>query len=203
MGNLATNIIEQAPAGMADDFPADHRDIAPFSVVLVKPFLQSPTRTCAPPLGVLYLASALRTHYGERCKVHLLDLSVRGLFADDVREELERIHPSVIGISALNCEAAEGRRLAELAKEINPDCLAILGGPYALHNSRMIFDSTPVYDWIIEGSGERTLLRSLDRHWRGKDLGEDIPGLSYRRPDGSCHITHTTDVIRELDDLAM
>ena len=174
----------------------------PFTILMVKPFLPSPTRTCAPPLGILYLISVLRAHFGDRCTVHFLDMSLDGLMPEYLVDKFPLWKPDVIGVSALNCEAGNAHRIAELAKVWNPGCLTVLGGPYALHNSKMILE-TSAFDWAVEGTGERTLISALDRYLRDLPLADDLPGLSYKKPEGGLRISKGVDLIHELDELPM
>jgi radical SAM superfamily enzyme YgiQ (UPF0313 family) len=84
---------------------------------------------------------------------------------------------------------------------MDPSALTMLGGAYALHQSAEIFKRCS-FDWIIEGPAERTLLFALERYLQGKPLGEDLPGLSYRMPDGQLVLSTSTDVIKDVDSLA-
>ncbi len=87
--------------------------VKPFTILMIKPFLPSPTRTCAPPLGLLYLISVLREHFGDCCRVHFLDMSLDGLMPDYLVDKLPLWKPDIVGVSALNCEAANSRAIAE------------------------------------------------------------------------------------------
>jgi anaerobic magnesium-protoporphyrin IX monomethyl ester cyclase len=174
-----------------------------YKVLLIKPHWEM-QGTILHPLGLLYIAQALRKHFAERVAIEILDMRRRRLPAEWLAGYLEECRPDVVGITALNHEARVAHRLAEIAKQWNSDCLTVLGGPYALHQSKVVFENGEEFDWVIEGAGDRNFPQALERYLAGDELGNDIPGFSHRgREEQEQNITTTVDVIKDLDEYAM
>jgi hypothetical protein len=102
----------------------------PLRVLLTKPFQFATPLSYSPPLGLLYLASALRHRFGDTTEVELLDMKVRHMEPEKVRGKLRDFQPDVIGVSALNCEAAASYELARICKEENEQVITVLGGAF-------------------------------------------------------------------------
>lgn len=171
----------------------------PWRVVLLKPYQEVPGLVASPPLGLLYLVSAIRERFGDTVDVQVLDMKSRVLDPDWLDEPLRRYRPDVVGVSALNCEAASAQRIAKLVKAIDPSIVTVLGGPYPHRRAAELLESTD-FDWLFDGMAERTFPEALHRHFAGEPLGTDIPGFSHRTAIGS-FVSSTTDAVRDLDEL--
>jgi len=199
---IATNIRQQPLPSPRELFAAPIPGIKQFRILLLKPYNPSLTITYSPPLGLLYLVSALRACFKDAAHIDLVDMKVNHHDTNWLATQLDIYKPDFIGVSALSCEAKAANDIAAVAKRWNPSVITVLGGPYTLHQSELVFSSS-LFDWVIEGSGERTLPLALERHLRGEDLGEDLPGFSHRNLHGATFITKVTDVIKELDDVPL
>lgn len=186
---------------LLDSFP-QHRAVSvpAFRILLLKPYQDLPTLLHAPPLGLLYLISALRNYFGSTVHIDLIDMKAHYLDAEWLASRLDEYKPDIVGVSAMNYEAAQAHRIAEIAKAWKPSVLTVLGGAYALHQSKEIFGRS-CYDWIVEGPAERTLLFALERYLLHQPLGEDLPGLCYRKPNGELVISAQVDALKDVDSL--
>jgi radical SAM superfamily enzyme YgiQ (UPF0313 family) len=169
--------------------------------VLLKPYQEVPGLVASPPLGLLYLVSAIRETFGDTVDVHVLDMKSRVLEPEWLLEPLRRYRPDVVGLSALNCESAASERIAQLVKSIDPGTVTVIGGPYP-HRRAAELLATTHFDWIFDGMAERTFPEALRRHFEGEPLGTDIAGFSYHGPNGPV-IATGTDAVRELDELPL
>lgn len=79
----------------------------------------------SPPLGLGYIAAVLMRHGYE---VAALDLNPMGWQPARVRSVLEHEQPRILGISAYPASYPFGLEAAEMAKEINPQTVVVLGG---------------------------------------------------------------------------
>jgi hypothetical protein len=77
----------------------------PWRVVLLKPYQEVPGLVASPPLGILYLVSAIREQFGDTVDIQVLDMKSRVLDPAWLEEPLRGYRPDVVGVSALNCEA--------------------------------------------------------------------------------------------------
>ncbi len=186
---------------LADRVAAVHKPKRPWRVVLLKPYQEVPGLVASPPLGILYLVSAIREQFGDTVDIQVLDMKSRVLDPGWLEEPLRRYRPDVVGVSALNCEAASAERIAKLVKTIDPAALTVLGGPYPHRRAAELLARTH-FDWIFDGMAERTFPDALRRHFNGEPLGEDIPGFSYRTENGPV-LSLETDGVRELDALRL
>ncbi len=167
-------------------------------VLLVKPYQPVAGHVTQPPLGILYLASSLRQRFGTEVEVDLIDLKSRELPPRWLADRLHEYQPDVVGLSALNCEAAAAREIARLCKLYDPKIVTVLGGPYAHRRSNEILGNSD-FDWSFDGPADHVFPDALERHFGNNgDLGTDIPGLSYKTEDG-IQLSERPDVITDLD----
>lgn len=168
--------------------------------LLVKPGQSLISKIAGPPLGILQIAAVLRETFGAELALTALDMDALGLDLRFLDQHLATHRYDVVGVSALNAEAPNARAIAEAVKAHSPRTLTVLGGPHPHRRIEEILTTTR-FDWAIDGEGERVFPRALERHLGGGELGTDLPGLGYRRADGSVHVPATTDTIADLDAL--
>ena len=168
-------------------------------ILLLKAYQPVRDHSDCPPLGLLYLISALRKRFGDTVDITFIDMKVKRLREDWLAETLAELQPDVVGISALNCEADSAHRLAAVVKAHRPEILTVLGGPYAHKRAEEILESSE-FDWTFNGEADHAFPEALDRHFHEKPLDSDIPGLSYKTGVG-LHVTQSQDAIKDLDAL--
>jgi radical SAM superfamily enzyme YgiQ (UPF0313 family) len=97
---------------------------------------------------------------------------------DQVREALVEYRPTVIGITSKSQNFRSSRIVAQIAKELNPETVVIIGGP---HPSQTGTDSLeyPEFDIAVSGEGEVTLVEILQALEAGEPL-ESVAGVMYR-----------------------
>src|SRR5438445_13718913 len=78
-----------------------------------------------PPIGIAYLASALRAggHSAE-----ILDINLWRWPEDEVRSRLAASDADAFGITGLISQYSYNKWLAELVKQLHPDCPVVQGG---------------------------------------------------------------------------
>ena len=100
-------------------------------VCLVSPPYESDVKSVVgvspPPIGLAYLASVLRDEHD----VEVLDANGLGCGLDDVRRELKKFYPDVVGITSVTPSIYQAYQVAKIAKEVREDCKVIVGGPHA------------------------------------------------------------------------
>ena len=80
------------------------------------------------PAGLGYIAESLRQNKNE-IEYLILDMNL-GYKWDDVRLELARFSPDLIGISAMTYRYKDHYELARALKEAFPDSAIAMGGPH-------------------------------------------------------------------------
>lgn len=173
-------------------------------ILLLKPYQRIRDQAHAPPLGLLYLVTALRSRFGDAVSIELLDLKLGGGTPEWLAEQLDALAPDLVGVSALNCEAQASHEIAARVKAWNPRALTVLGGPYAHKRAQEILESS-AFDWIFGGEADATFPEAVARHLAGQSLGEDLAGFSYafRDAEGArqLHLSETQDSLKDLDAL--
>jgi anaerobic magnesium-protoporphyrin IX monomethyl ester cyclase len=140
------------------------------------------------PLGILYLSSHLRAKHFD---VEIYDSTFGS------REELFRIladgPPSVVGIGG---NLMTRRTVLEIAVAANAaGWKVIAGGPEPASYAREYLDAG--VDVVVEGEAELTLEELLPALRAGSI--ERVPGIIFRRPDGSIARTPARPLIPNLD----
>ena len=104
------------------------------------------------PVGVGSLVAMLRAAGIEAKAANFI-----GLALEEIRPVLNAERPDLLGISVMTHNRHDSVRLAELAKELNPACFVVFGGPHATHRYREILATYPAVDAVVLGEGEETL----------------------------------------------
>jgi len=127
------------------------------------------------PAGLLYLDAVLRQAGHQTTLANL-----SGLSWDRVRRIVKRFRPGVLGISQFTHNRVESLRLARLAKELDPGCFVVLGGPHATHACLELLDGHSEIDAVVLGEGEVTFVELLDKLANKEELS-GVAGIAYRK----------------------
>lgn len=153
------------------------------------------------PLGLLYLAAAVRAEFGDRRPVEVLDLGLCEEPLDELDVLLHERPPAVVGISALSCEARLLEVVAARIREaLGAEVPIVAGGPHATVAREGLVRDAGV-DFAVYGEGEHTLLELLRALETGDPL-DDIGGLCWSR-DGEPTANGPRDFNEDLDDLPL
>lgn len=136
------------------------------------------------PIGLSYLAAALTEH-----EVKIFDPNIYGYPAcfDELRKEMERFRPDVVGISIRNIDTTQRRDLfvnfntvkptLKVVLDIKPDAKIVAGGTGFSIYAREIMGLLPVINFGVYLEGEESfpdLLSNLS-------TPEKVKGIFYRR----------------------
>lgn len=125
----------------------------------------------AQPLGIAYLAAALRA---VGIPAELLDANMGGplpleqlanqvhSFVAGVRQRGGR---PVVGISVVSQVIATAAALAERIKAADPGVLVVVGGYHPTFADREILEDFPAIDLCVRGEGEQTIVEIM-QHWQ-------------------------------------
>lgn len=98
---------------------------------------------------------------------------------DEIRRVLAEYRPDAVGITCVSQTFSSARRIAALAKQLNPQTTVILGGPHAgLARGRILVH--PEFDLVAYGEGEETLVEVLKTLDAGRSP-DGIAGTIVRR----------------------
>lgn len=125
------------------------------------------------PLGIAYLASALRA---DGVETHLRDLHDATM--EDAAELLNRMQPDVVGISCFTYGRVNALHLASLARTVLPDALVVMGGPHATFFPEQMLANQAV-DVVALGEGEETIVELVRCVVDGRTF-EQVCGIAHR-----------------------
>lgn len=131
----------------------------------------------SPPLGLMYLASYLRS-FNQSRKIKIIDMTNDELTSDDILPILKKFQPDICGISCLTMNATNSLRISKLIKRWNPKCHVILGGPHPTFMPEKVLESQFV-DYCVMGEGEKTF-QSLVTALENNNPCESIEGIGYQ-----------------------
>jgi anaerobic magnesium-protoporphyrin IX monomethyl ester cyclase len=131
-----------------------------------------------PPLGLSYVAGALEKAGFE---VQMLDNYQMRTTIDFVKQEVQKRHPAIVGIT---CGSVTYHRAVEMAKAIKkvlPSCKVVVGGWHASYLPDSALEN-PEIDYAIMGEGERTMVELATQITKGADqeVIAQIPGVACR-----------------------
>ena len=82
-----------------------------------------------------------------------------------MREAILREKPDIIGATAITPSIYKAERLLEIAKEVHPSAVRVLGGIHATFMYNQVLNEAPWIDAIVRGEGEGIfleLVRAVD-----------------------------------------
>ena len=93
------------------------------------------------------------------------------------------------------------RAVAEIIRRRKPRALIVLGGPYLSSLAVPILENETLFDCVVNGEGEATMLEIMEAVQRGDlDLAA-VSGLVFRGSENKAIRTPPRKLIRELDSL--
>lgn len=128
------------------------------------------------PLGIGYLAAVLEK---AGYQVDVLDCQALRINYDQIKEELTKRKPDIVGMTSTTLTYKSAAHVAQIAKEINPNCTTMIGGPHVSFWDENALKEYPELDIIIRKEGEETILELVQRIEAGKPYF-DVVGTTCR-----------------------
>lgn len=150
-----------------------------------------------PPMGILYLAGALRR--AGRHEVGLVDCILDHLDPNGIAAKAAAFEPDLIGMTVYTPTLYDALLTARRLKEVLPKTKLVWGGPHVMlfPEESMAF---PEVDYIIQGEAEETFPAFCDALEDGLPL-DGTPGL-IRRMDGTITSGGPPGYVENIDSLA-
>ncbi|MEO1245852.1 MAG: magnesium-protoporphyrin IX monomethyl ester anaerobic oxidative cyclase [Pseudomonadota bacterium] len=170
-------------------------------IVLVHPNYHSGGAEIAgnwPPAWVAYLAGALKA--AGFSDVHFLDAMTNHLSDDELREKLAELKPDLVGTTAITPSIYTAERVLDIAREVAPNALRVLGGVHATFMYKQVLSESDAVDVIVRGEGEEIIveLAKALKEGRWPESQQEIKGLAFRR-DGKIVATPAAPTVKNLD----
>jgi radical SAM superfamily enzyme YgiQ (UPF0313 family) len=168
-------------------------------ILLLRTNLPHPHQSLGIPLGILYLAAALRRARPGRDELRVLDAGRQGLSVADLGRMAGEWEPRVVGLSALTPEASAVHAIAAAVRARAPGATVVVGGPHATAAPGDLL-ADPNIDVVCLGEGEQTFSELIDALDCGACL-EGVAGLAVRDGAGQVTLTARRALVAELDSL--
>lgn len=121
-------------------------------------------RSVFPPLGLLYLASYLKTRHD----VVVLDMILAEQTVEDLPEILKTVKPDIVGVAAIIGLWPSALKIFKKVKSIDPSIHTVAGGPNVTYFTEETFCHQEI-DYLVVGYGQKPLMELCDRLERGED----------------------------------
>jgi len=149
-----------------------------------------------PPLGIAYIASVL---LNAGFNISVRDLNVSGFDSKRIEMILRRYNPKILGISTHTETYLNGLKIAEIAKQVNPEVTVVMGGPHATVLYEDVLREESV-DIVVRGEGEYTMLELADCLIRNNGSLSEVKGIAYK-DGGTVNTTPERPFIENPDEL--
>lgn len=148
-------------------------------------------------VGFVYIAGSLRAAGYE---VDYYDAMSLWHKWPDIKKRIEAFKPDVVATTSFTASIVEALKLCDLAKQINPEIVTVLGNVHAAFcYDEILKEDHKVLDYIVRGEGEVTLVELLDCLNAGGDPS-DVLGLAFWR-NNEVKVTPKAPYIHDLDSL--
>ena len=142
-------------------------------VTLVYPYFQ-PSKDNSifrfPPLGLGYVAAALKKH---NVPVELVDCTF--LTKQQALQRIEQSRPRIVGVYSM---FSMKKTSLEMAQQLRGKCeLLVVGGPLPTLDPT---DFLEVFDVAVVGEGEETMVELVECVEKGQPLS-DVKGIAYKK----------------------
>ncbi len=154
-----------------------------------------------PPAWVAYLAGSLkRAGFDD---VHFIDAMTNHLEDDVLADKLKDLQPDVIGCTAITPSIYVAERVLEIAKEVVPDALRVLGGVHATFMYKQVLSEAPWIDVIVRGEGEEIIVDLIKAVAQGRwpEDRRKVKGIAFL-DQTDIVATQAASTVKDLDGIS-
>lgn len=147
-----------------------------------------------PRIGIASIASHLLQN---GISVSILDPDAYKLGIEQIKEQVKREKPDIVGLPAFTEEVCDANEIAKAVKKVNSGILTVIGGPHPSAIPTETLKEFPYFDVAVFGEGEITMQELVD----GKRL-EEIQGIAFRK-NGEIRCNGQRPLIKDIDSLSL
>ena len=152
----------------------------------------------SPPLGIMYLASYIRSKFNV--SIRLINQKLENCSNDSIIKTAKDYDADIIGLSVMSTGAHSLPYLTQNIKTALPESLIVLGGPHVSSFKSLSMEGNSA-DVAVPGEGENSF-ESIITSYLNKHPYSDIPGIYWRDYDGTVvHNPGNIPFIENLDKL--
>ncbi len=172
-------------------------------IVLVHPNYHSGGAEIAgnwPPAWVAYLAGSLKSQGFE--DVHFLDAMTNHMSEDELRKRLAELEPDIVGTTAITPSIYTAERVLEIARDVAPNALRIIGGVHATFMYKQVLSESDAVDVVVRGEGEEIIVELVRAVSEGRWPADRhaIKGIAFREGDRIL-ATPAAPTVKNFDDV--
>jgi radical SAM superfamily enzyme YgiQ (UPF0313 family) len=149
-----------------------------------------------PPIGLLYIATSIKTNSNHIVKI--IDAAVDKLSLEQIGSEIKEFSPDIIGMTLSTFSLLECIDIARLAKQIDPGIRIIVGGIHVYIYPRETIE-LGCFDYGLLGEAENSVISLLNKLEKNEDPS-DIKGLVYKE-NGKTKFTGMPELLADLDSI--
>ncbi|AWB48031.1 magnesium-protoporphyrin IX monomethyl ester anaerobic oxidative cyclase [Gemmobacter aquarius] len=151
-----------------------------------------------PPAWVAYLTGSLRAAGFQ--DIHFIDAMTYHIGPEDLRKRLAELQPDVVGTTAITPAIYEAEAVLQIAAEVVPNALRVLGGIHATFMFRQVLTEAPQVDVIVRGEGEEIMVALMQAVDQGRWPADrrKIKGLAFLDA-GEIVATQAAPTVKDLD----
>ena len=182
-----------------------HSGGAALRILLIHPNYHSGGAEIAgnwPPAWAAYLTGSLKSAGYE--DVRFIDAMTNDLSDEALAARIAEEKPDIVGATSITPSIYKAERALQIAKEVHPDAVTLLGGVHATFMYQQVLTEAPWIDAVVRGEGEEIIIEVV----RAIESGEwaqkrrTIKGLAYTdRTTDSAKIvaTEAAATVKNLD----
>ena len=136
-----------------------------------------------PPAWVAYLTGYLKD--GGYHDITFVDAMTHHLDDEQVRARIAELQPDIVGCTAITPAIYKAERLLQIAKEVNPAIVTVLGGIHGTFMYPQVLKEAPWIDAVVRGEGEQVflnLVRAVDDGSFARDRN-GVRGIAFADGD--------------------
>ena len=151
-----------------------------------------------PPAWAAYLTGSLRKAGFQ--DIVFIDAMTNNIPDDELARRIKALAPDIVGATSITPSIYKAERALEIAKQVCPSAITLLGGVHATFMFKQVLAEAPWIDAIVRGEGEEILVETVRAIESGDWLAKrgTIKGLAFI--DGAQIIaTEAAPTIKNLD----
>jgi anaerobic magnesium-protoporphyrin IX monomethyl ester cyclase len=149
------------------------------------------------PLGIAYLG-AVAEQVGH--EVTVIDCQAEKLDYAAFHSCISRTPSDVIGVTATTLLYKSAMHLINIAKEVQPQAVTVLGGSHGTFWDENALNEYPSLDVVVRREGEQTFLELLEKLQSRTSLS-GVLGVTFRSKDGKIARNADRPFLEDLDSL--
>jgi anaerobic magnesium-protoporphyrin IX monomethyl ester cyclase len=151
-----------------------------------------------PPAWVAYLSGALKANGFS--DVRFIDAMTHDIDETRLRAMIAEADPDIIGTTAITPSIYKAERVLQIAKDVKPAVVALLGGVHATFMYRQVLAEAPWIDAIVRGEGEEIMVELAQAVHAGEWFArrDRIRGLAFIA-GGKVVATPAAPTVKNLD----